>query len=241
MEALPLSGVERVLVVMAHPDDVDFSIAGAVATLTDAGIAVSYCIVTDGDAGGSETGIARSEMAALRQDEQRAAAAIVGVDDVHFLGFPDGRVEASLVLRRDLSRVMRVVRPDRVIAPSPERNLERIYGSHPDHLATGEAALCAVYPDARNRWAHPELADDGHEPWTISAVWLTVGANDPTHYIDTTDAIDRKVQALRSHKSQLSDPDATEAMVRDWARSIGQLAGLAEGRSAEAIRMVNTQ
>jgi LmbE family N-acetylglucosaminyl deacetylase len=100
--------------------------------------------------------------------------------------------------------------------------------------------MCAVYPDARNRWAHPELADEGLEPWSVGAMWLTVGTNGPTHYVDTTDAIDRKVQALRSHKSQLPDPDATEAMLREWARTVGDLAGLAEGRSAEAIRMVNT-
>src|SRR5262249_38124636 len=98
MEALDFSNIERWLVIMAHPDDVDFGFAGTVATLTDAGIEVSYCIVTDGDAGGSEYGVARGEMGSLRRDEQRAAAAIVGVHDVHFLGYPDGRVEATLEL-----------------------------------------------------------------------------------------------------------------------------------------------
>src|SRR5262245_37209738 len=157
---------------MAHPDDVDFGVAGSVATWTDAGIEVVYLIVTDGDAGGAELGIARAEMGPRRRDEQRAAAAIVGVGDVRFLGYPDGRVVASLELRRDITRVIRQVRPQRVVAMSPERNLDRIYASHPDHVAAGGATIDAVYPDARNRWAHPELLDDGLEPHTVDEVWI---------------------------------------------------------------------
>ena len=107
MEPLDLTGVERALVVTAHPDDVDFGFAGSVARLTDAGIEVTYCIVTDGDAGGAETGIPREEMAPKRREEQTAAAAVVGVHDLHFLGYPDGRVESTLDLRRDISRVIR--------------------------------------------------------------------------------------------------------------------------------------
>jgi len=111
MDELDLTGVERVLVVMAHPDDVDFGFAGSVAVMTDAGIEVTYCLVTDGDAGGSETGVARADMAPIRRDEQRAAAAIVGVHELYFLGYPDGRVEATLELRRGVTRVIRTVRP----------------------------------------------------------------------------------------------------------------------------------
>jgi LmbE family N-acetylglucosaminyl deacetylase len=240
MEALDLDGIERVLVVTAHPDDVDFGFAGTVATCTDAGIDVTYCIVTDGDAGGSETGIAREEMGPLRRDEQRKAAAVVGVQDVEFLGYPDGRVEATLALRRDLTRVIRRVRPQRVISQSPDRNWDRIYASHPDHLATGEATISAVYPDARNRWAHPELAEAGVEPWTVPAIWLGVGNMAPTHYIDITAAVDRKIEALLCHKSQLPDPVATETLVRGWTTAIAQMAGLAEGMYAEAVRVVQT-
>ncbi len=141
--------VERVLVVTAHPDDVDFGAAGTVATWTDAGYEVTYCIVTDGDAGGFDPDVPRSEIAGIRQAEQRAAAAEVGVTDVRFLGYPDGRLYVTHELRRDISRVIREVRPQRVVTQSPDRNYARIYASHPDHLATGEAVLCAVYPDAR--------------------------------------------------------------------------------------------
>ncbi len=166
------------LLVTAHPDDVDFGSAGSVAAFTAAGLEVTYCIVTNGDAGGSDREMSRSEVAALRQDEQRAAAAVVGVSDVRFLGHPDGRVQATLELRRDISRVIRQVRPERVITQSPERNLDFIYASHPDHLAAGEAAVCAVYPDARNPFAHPELLE-GEEPraaWTWVQSSLDHGA-----------------------------------------------------------------
>jgi LmbE family N-acetylglucosaminyl deacetylase len=241
MEQLDLTGVERVLVITAHPDDVDFGFAGSVAVMTDAGIEVVYCLVTDGDAGGSETGVPRSDMAPLRRDEQRAAAAIVGVHELHFLGYPDGRVEATLDLRRDMTRVIRTVRPDRVMTQSPDRNWDRIYASHPDHLATGDAAVAAVYPDARNRWAHPELAEQGLEPWTVGALWMGIGRDAATHYVDITTAVDRKIEALLSHKSQLPDPEATETMVRSWTSAIAQAAGLPDGRNAEAMRVVGTQ
>ena len=241
MEELDLTGVKQVLAVVAHPDDIDFGWAGSVAVMTDAGIDVVYCLVTDGDAGGAETGTPRPEMAPMRRDEQRAAAAIVGVHELHFLGYPDGRVEATLDLRRDISRVIRTVKPDRVLTQSPDRALDRIYASHPDHLATGEAALCAVYPDARNRWAHPELDAEGIEPWSVPAMWMGIGRDDATHYIDITTAVDRKIAALLSHKSQLPDPAATETMVRSWTGATAQLAGLPEGHAAESMRLVNTQ
>jgi LmbE family N-acetylglucosaminyl deacetylase len=240
LQPIDLSGIERVLVVTAHPDDVDFGFAGSVATMTDAGIEVTYCIVTDGDAGGSETGTPRAEMGPLRQEEQTAAAAVVGVHDLHFLGYPDGRVESTLDLRRDISRVIRRFRPDRVMMQSPVLNLDRIYGSHPDHIAAATAALAAVYPDARNRWAHPELEAEGHEPWTVPQAWLGAGGPDLTHFLDVTDAVERKIQALLCHKSQLPEPEAVGDLIRGWARMNAAAAGLPEGRYAEAVRVVNT-
>ena len=156
----------RALVVSAHPDDVDFGAAGTVARLTAAGCAVAYAIVTDGDAGEVPDHVGRHGAAALRQSEQRAAAAAVGVDDVRFLGFPDGRLEIGIPLRAALSRVIRQVRPEVVLCQSPERRWDRVFASHPDHLAAGEATLQAVYPDARNPHAHPELAAEGLEAWT---------------------------------------------------------------------------
>jgi LmbE family N-acetylglucosaminyl deacetylase len=152
---LQFSEIERALVVTAHPDDVDFGAAGTVAALTDAGVVVTYCLVTDGQAGGFDHTIPRREMASIRREEQTKAAAEVGVTDLRFLGFMDGTVEVTMELRHDISLIIREVRPQVVITQSPLRNLASTYGSHPDHTATGEATMCAVYPDARNPFAFP--------------------------------------------------------------------------------------
>ena len=232
-------GVERVLVVTAHPDDVDFGVAGSVATWTDAGIEVSYCIVTDGDAGGHDLAVPRDEMAATRRAEQTAAAKVVGVTDLHFLGHPDGRLEPTLDLRRDIARVIRIVRPQRVVCQSPERIYTRIYASHPDHLAAGEAALCAVYPDARNPFAFPELLADGFEPWTVDEVWMMT-ARDQDAFVDVTDAFDRKLEALLCHVSQHQNPDGLDELLRGWLTANAVNAGLPAGRFAEAFLRVPT-
>ncbi len=226
--------------VTAHPDDVDFGAAGTVAAFTAAGLEVTYCIATSGESGGSDRAMSRADMAALRQDEQRAAAAVVGVHDVRFLGHPDGAVQPTLDLRRDISRVIRQVRPERVLTQSPERNLDFIFASHPDHLATGEAAVDAVYPDARNPFAHAALLDvEGLEPWTVPELWIMgPGGQQAGIAVDTTATVDRKVAALMSHKSQLPDPAGVEQRVREWATGNAALAGLPEGHCAELFRVI---
>ncbi|HEU5156412.1 MAG TPA: PIG-L deacetylase family protein [Streptosporangiaceae bacterium] len=232
--------VRRVLAVMAHPDDVDFSSAGTVATWTDKGIEVTYLIVTDGDAGGFDPAVPRSRIAGIRQAEQTAAAKCVGVGDVRFLGYPDGRVEATIDLRRDIARVIRQVRPDRVVIPNPERNLQRIYANHPDHRAVGAAALDAVYPDARNPFAFPELADhEGLEAWTAREVWIS-GGPEPNHHIDVTDVFDRKLAALKAHVSQTAHMDGLEDMLRGWLSANAQAAGMPEDRLVETFQVVPT-
>jgi LmbE family N-acetylglucosaminyl deacetylase len=231
--------VARVLVVMAHPDDVDFGSAATVAHWTGRGIEVTYLVVTDGDAGGYDDGVTRTEMAALRRDEQRAAAKAVGVEDVRFLGYSDGRVEATLDLRRDIARVIRQVRPDRVLTQSPERNYERIYPSHPDHRAVGAAALDAVYPDARNPYAFPELRDEGLDAWTVRETWFSGGPL-VNHYVDATETFDRKLAALRSHSSQTAHMDDLEGMLRGWMSGNAKAAALPEGHLAESFQVIST-
>jgi LmbE family N-acetylglucosaminyl deacetylase len=232
--------VECVLVVVAHPDDIDFGVAGSVATWTDRGIEVQYCLVTDGDAGGSDPSISRVEMAEIRRAEQTAAAKIVGVTDLHFLGFPDGRVEANLELRHAITRVIRDVRPQRVVAMSPVRNLDVVFASHPDHLATGEATLSAVYPDSRNPFAFPDLVDNGHEPWTVEEVLLTVHG-ESNRFVDITEVFDRKLAALKCHESQHADPDRLEELLANWGRANATEGGLPDGRIAEAFRAIDTK
>jgi len=230
----------RVLVFSAHPDDVDFGAAGTVAAFTDAGIEVAYCIVTDGAAGGSDPSISRAQMAEIRKREQVAAAKEVGVEEVIFLGYPDGRLECTLDLRRDLSRVIRQFQPDRVVAQSPERNWDRIYASHPDHLAAGEAAACAVYPDARNPFAYPELLEEGLEPHTVGELWL-MAFDGPTVAVEITATFDRKLAALQSHVSQVAGRDDLESMLKGWTGAIASSAGLPDGSLAEAFRVVETR
>ena len=165
--------VETALVVVAHPDDLDFGCGGTIARWTAEGTTVSYCVITDGDAGGFDPSVPRDRIGGIRQAEQRAAGKELGVEDVTFLGYPDGRLAVSFDLRRDISRVIRQKRPQRVVVQSPERSYVRIGTSHPDHLAAGEAALCAVYPDARNPFTHVELLrDEGLEAWSAPQTWI---------------------------------------------------------------------
>ncbi len=232
--------VTRVLAVMAHPDDVDFGAGGTVKAWTDAGIEVTYCLVTNGDAGGFDPDVPRSEIPGIRQSEQRAAGAALGVTDVRFLGYVDGELSVSHELRRDISRVIRQVRPDRMLIQSPDRNWQRIQASHPDHLAAGDAAIQAVYPDARNPFAHPSLLqDEGLEEWAVPEVWVLASPT-PNQFVDVTDNFAAKIAALRAHASQTSHMDDLEARIREWTGRQAQQAGLPEGRLAEAFMVVST-
>lgn len=233
--------VQRILVIAAHPDDVDFGCAGTIATWTDAGLEVSYCIATNGDAGGFDPAVPRSAIAGIRQDEQRKAAAAVGVTDVEFLGYPDGQLVVSIALRRDITRAIRRARPDRVVVQSPQRDLRNIYGSHPDHQAAGEAALCAIYPDARNPYAHPELLAEGLEAHTVREVWVASFNDRADHYVDITDTFHRKIAALRAHASQTAHMTNLEERIRSWGALQAKAAGLPDGRLAEGYLVLDTR
>jgi len=232
--------VQRVLVVVAHPDDCDFGCAATTALWTQSGIEVMYCIVTDGDAGGFDRSASRADVGRLRREEQTAAAREVGVSDITFLGYPDGKLTPSIELRRDISRVIRAKQPQRVMLQSPLRNFTRIFASHPDHLAAGEAALCAVYPDARNPFAHPELLDEGLEPYTVQEAWIMGGAGQTDQVVDVTTTLERKLAALRQHRSQYDDWPALEERIRSWATVNATSNGLGEGRYAELFQLVRT-
>jgi LmbE family N-acetylglucosaminyl deacetylase len=231
----------RLLVVTAHPDDVDFGAGGTVASLTDRGVDVVYCIVTDGDAGGFDPSVPRGDIAGIRRAEQTAAAKELGVDELHFLGYPDGRVVASLELRRDLSRVIRTVRPDAVMCQSPERNWTSVFASHPDHRAAGTAALDAVYPDARNPFTFTELVEhEGLEAHSVGQVWVMAGPT-PNRWIDTTEQFDRKIAALLRHESQIRTVDGFSARIRTWNEANAAAGGLPVGRTAEMFQILDTR
>ncbi|MGA7834771.1 MAG: PIG-L family deacetylase [Acidimicrobiales bacterium] len=241
-KALPVyafdKSLKRALVVVAHPDDVDFGTAGTIAYLTNRGVDIAYCLVTSGDAGGDDSTESREERIAIRESEQTAAAKEVGVTNLTFLHWPDGRVETTMALRREIARVIRTHRPNLVITQSPERNYERIYASHPDHMATGEATLRAVYPDARNPHAFPELIREGFEPHTVTEVWLA-GVN-PTMVVDITKTFDQKFEALSKHVSQVGTRKGLKKMMRSWSRATAKNAGMKKGKLAEGFRVVAT-
>jgi len=229
----------RVLVVVAHPDDIDFGAAGTVAAFVDHGVDVVYGLVTDGDAG-EPAEYSPSELKKIRHAEQEAAGRLLGVEEVHWLGFRDGALVADLDLRRAVSRLIRQVRPDLVITQSPVRDLDRIYASHPDHLAVGEAVTAAVYPDARNARSFPELLEEGHEPHCVPRLWLMASADVDTH-VDISATIDRKIEALLAHHSQNDQrADALPGMITEWASANAERAGT-QCCCVESFRSVNTE
>ncbi|MER7331354.1 MULTISPECIES: PIG-L deacetylase family protein [unclassified Micromonospora] len=234
-----LSDVVRALAVFAHPDDIDFGCAGTMANWVDEGIEVVYLIVTRGEAGGCGS-TPRGSVTRLREEEQRAAAAAVGVRQVEFLdGYVDGALAPALDLRRDITAAIRRHRPDRVLTTSPLRRWEHLAGpGHPDHLAVGEAATCAVYPDARNPCAHPELLAEGLQPWVVREIWYA-GGPAPDHAVDVTGQYARKVAAMRAHHSQTAQMDV-ETWVRDQLTTAAGEAGLPAGRMAEAFTVLRT-
>jgi len=227
----------RALVVAAHPDDADYGAGGLIATWTAAGCEVTVVCVTDGDSGGFDAEVARKDVPSIRRGEQRAAADALGVKECVFLGRADGWVEVDRELRLELTRAIRRVRPHVVVTHAPERNYRFVYLCHPDHLATGAATLAAVYPDARNAFAFPEL---DLEPWVVPAVWLFGGPED-TVAVDVTDVFDAKVTACGAHDSQtpMLDGSVEEQLRADLGRTAREH-GLPEGRLAEAFRVVET-
>jgi LmbE family N-acetylglucosaminyl deacetylase len=224
---------------MAHPDDCDFGAGGTIAQWTSQGIEVSYCIITNGDQGGEESGIPVEEMAKVRQQEQRDAGKALGVTEITYLNYRDGWLMPSIELRKEIVKAIRIAKPDRMVVQSPERNWERIYSSHPDHLAAGETAIQAVYPDARNPFAFPELKAAGLEPWRVREVWIT-GSPTPNHYVDITETFAKKMAALHAHVSQTAHNKELENMVRSWGERNAEANGLAQGRVAEIFKVIGT-
>lgn len=223
--------------VAAHPDDVDFGVAGSVARWVQQGSEVRYVVVTDGQAGGFDRGVDRGEIPAIRREEQQRAAAVVGVSDVEFLGYVDGELTVNMELRRDISRSIRLFRPDRVVCQSPERNYQRLPASHPDHLAAGTATILSIYPDARNPFAHPDLAEEGIEAFVVKEV-LMQAHPEFNSFVDVTDTFDLKLKAILCHESQHPRPDVVGDMVRGWLGLHATDVGLSEGSLVETFYQI---
>jgi LmbE family N-acetylglucosaminyl deacetylase len=193
------------LVVAAHPDDIEFGCAGTVARWVQEGARVTYALLTNGAAGSSDPAMTRARLAELREAEQRAAAKVVGVEQVEFLGHEDGLLEPSLDVRKEVVQLIRRVRPEVVVTTDPTtRYFADRYINHPDHRAAGEVTLDAVIPGSDTRLAYPELLEDGLEPVKLKGVLLMMSM-EPNLVVDIGDFIDTKLESLRCHTSQLGD------------------------------------
>jgi LmbE family N-acetylglucosaminyl deacetylase len=198
------------LVIAAHPDDIEFGCAGTVARWVAEGARVTYAVVSNGAAGSSDPSLTRSVLAELREAEQRAAAKVVGVEEVEFLGYEDGLIEPTLELRERIVRLIRRVRPEVVVTTDPDtRYVGDFYINHPDHRAVGEATLAAVIPGSDTRLAYPELLDEGLEPVKLDAVWI-MSVPQSNLVVDIGDHLETKLESLRRHVSQLGEQPAAE-------------------------------
>ncbi|WP_046468341.1 PIG-L deacetylase family protein [Allosalinactinospora lopnorensis] len=209
----------RALAIVAHPDDVEYGTAAAVATWVDGGREVAYLLATRGEAG--IEGVPPEESAEIREREQRAGAEVVGVSAVEFLGHHDGVIEYGPALRRDLTAAIRGHRPELVVTINHHDTWGRGAWNTPDHRAVGRAALDAA-ADAGNRWIFPELADEGLVPWD-GVRWVAVAASpQPTHAVDVTGGLERGVRSLLEHRTYiegLTDTDP-ESYCRDIMKQI---------------------
>jgi LmbE family N-acetylglucosaminyl deacetylase len=218
--------VKRAMVVVAHPDDAEYGCSGTVAKWCRQGWEVVYVLCTDGSKGSEDREITSGELAEIRRQEQIEAGKILGLKDVVFLNYPDGYLTPSLELRRDIAREIRRWKPDVLVCLSPTRELSmRSYLGHPDHFASGEAALSAVYPTARDHLTFPELLKEGHEPHKVKEVWIMFLGDRADHFNPISEA-DMRVatKALVAHKSQV-DVKRGPKMMREWRTEAGEKIG----------------
>ena len=212
---------DRILIIAAHPDDIEFLMAGSVAVWTQAGIAVAYCIATSGEKGFSEN-LPFEERIRIREEEQRAAGRVLGVERITFLRMPDGELKNHGELRRGIVADIRDFKPDVVVTTDPASvNFDNFYGSHPDHRALAEAAFDSIYPAAGNPFYFPELMESNLQPHTIQEALFGVPAT-PDYYVDISETFDIKMKALRCHESQVSWVDDLEKRMREWGNQIGE-------------------
>lgn len=231
---------ESAMVIVAHPDDPDFSCAGTMARWAKSGTRICYILCTSGDVGIAEPGMTREKAAQIREKEQREAARIVGVQEVVFLGEPDGMLQPTLELRKKIVREIRRFRPEVVITGDPTRVWSgNSYINHPDHRAAAIAALDATFPAAGQPNLYEELAEEGYDAHKPRKVYVT-SWEDADVFVNIEDTIDIKVAALRAHKSQMKDWDP-EPRIKEWAAIRGEGKEMAYAESYRVITLVNDE
>ena len=225
-----------VMAIFAHADDPEFVVGGSLARWAEAGRKLIYVICTDGSKGSGDPAMTTERLTKTRRAEQLAAAKVMGCDDVVFLGYEDAMLEPTLALRRDLVREIRRYKPEIVVCFDPTVFwIGESYIQHPDHRASGEAALAAVFPAARDRLTFPALLAEGLEPHNVDDIYLASPAT-ANRWIDISATIEKKVEAMRCHQSQVRDPEGTARFLRSIAREVGEEHGLA---AAEAFRFIS--
>jgi LmbE family N-acetylglucosaminyl deacetylase len=235
MGGIAMAEQTRVLAVGAHPDDLEFGCAGSVARWVEEGAEVTYCIVTDGSTGTNDAELVGAKLAAVRREETERAAKAVGVEQLVFLDYPDGYVEPTLGLRRDIARVYRQVRPHRLIAMDPAPLPGGWFVNHPDHRAVAHATLDVTITAGTTVGHFPELRDEGLEPWRGLQEIYVYGPGGGETAVDITASIDRKIEALLSHVSQVGDWDV-ESVVRAWTAENGKPHGFAYAELFHVLR-----
>jgi len=226
----------RAMVVVAHADDAEWGCAGTVAQWCNNGWEVVYVLCTDGSKGTDDAKLTSEELVSIREKEQLDAGQVLGLHNVVFLGYEDSMLEPTLDLRRDIVRQIRFYKPDILICLSPLRRLDgSSYFGHPDHIASGEAALSAVFPSSRDRLTYPELLEEGLEPHKVSEVWI-MGHDDDDKFVDVTDYIDVAVSALKSHSSQTTGEDVGQQLI-DWRSRTGNKVGFTYAESFKRFLM----
>jgi LmbE family N-acetylglucosaminyl deacetylase len=227
-------GIERIMVVTAHPDDAEFGAGGTVAKFARQGCEITYVIATNGDKGSSDRTMTPARLVPIREEEQRQAARVLGVERVQFLGYPDGELEDTRDLRRDVTREIRRWRPDLIITQNPHRTYN-LGGSHRDHRIAGGVVLDCVYPLARDHMAFPELMPE-FEPHRVREVYIMQWES-PHLVIDISETIDLKIKALSCHASQVRDIPGMEKRVRERAQTLGAAKGLAYAETFDHLTM----
>ncbi|HSX30286.1 MAG TPA: PIG-L deacetylase family protein [Candidatus Saccharimonadales bacterium] len=218
-----------VLAVAAHPDDIDYTAAGTMAAFARRGAQVYYLVLTDGGNGSEDRTMTPEKLRDIRRDEQRKAAKIVGAQDVFFLDYPDGTLESTLAVKRDIVKVIRKLKPDVVIGIDPSVLYSAQYKmvNHPDHLAAGMATLAAVYPLARDHMTFPELLEQGLEPHKTQTLLLLSFDLDPeraNYAVDISETLDVKLQTTVAHATQY-DAAALKPLLTDMASKAGEKFG----------------
>jgi LmbE family N-acetylglucosaminyl deacetylase len=230
----------RILGIFAHPDDAEFTCGGSAAVWAAEGAQITYVVITNGAAGSNDPNQNLEELVRIREAEQRAACAVLGVQDVIFLGYSDGTLQPTLELRRELTRIIRQLKPDRVISGDPTAVFYgNDYINHPDHRAAAEATIYAVFPSAVTRPIFPELLAEGYEPHQVKEVYISGDAAQVNTYIDISSTLERKIEALRCHKSQLDPGDGQ--WIRDWATEIGKAGNLEYAEAFRVMKLINQE